>query len=88
MCVHDSEYTHSSVLHSLQEQWGLEGLNNRVQWAKTFETILLDERHDGTPKARVKPTWYGGNGQPEPDPFFFLNQDGSYYARRQAEANS
>ncbi|CAG7990310.1 unnamed protein product [Penicillium olsonii] len=82
----DSVYTHSSILHFLQELWELEGMNNRVQWAKTFETIFMDHRRDDTPKTLVKPTWYGGSGQPEPDPFFLLNQDESYYARRQAEA--
>lgn len=35
-----SAYTHSSFLHFLQNLWNLEGLNNRVQWAKTFEHIF------------------------------------------------
>lgn len=88
MYADNSAYTHSSILHFLQELWGLEGLNNRVQWAKTFETAFTNKRRDDTPKALVQPTWYGGSGQPEPEPFFLLNQDESYYARRQAEAKA
>ncbi|KAJ5878580.1 hypothetical protein N7455_002045 [Penicillium solitum] len=78
----NSTYTHGSILHFLQELWGLEGLNNRVQWAKTFETVFTKKRPNDTPKTLVKPTWYGGSGQPEPEPFFLLNQDESYYACR------
>ncbi|KAJ6187912.1 hypothetical protein N7519_002820 [Penicillium mononematosum] len=88
MYADDSAYTHSSILHFLQELWGLEGLNNRVQWAKTFEMAFTNKRRDDTPMTLVKPTWYGGSGQPEPDPFFLLNQDESYYARRKAEAKA
>ncbi|CAI7568857.1 unnamed protein product [Penicillium palitans] len=88
MYADNSAYTHSSILHFLQELWGLEGLNNRVQWAKTFETVFTNKRRDDTPKTLVKPTWYGGSGQPEPESFFLLNQDESYYARRQAEAKA
>ena len=39
MYAENSTYTHSSILHILQELWGLEGLNNRVQRAKTFESV-------------------------------------------------
>ncbi|KAK9855994.1 Phosphoesterase [Penicillium brevicompactum] len=81
MYAPNSAYTHSSILHFLQELWELEGLNNRVQWAKTFDMIFLDKKRDDTPKTLVKPTWYGGSGQPEPDSFFLLNQDESYYRR-------
>ncbi|OQE17177.1 hypothetical protein PENFLA_c025G01003 [Penicillium flavigenum] len=88
MYADDSAYTHSSILHFLQELWGLEGLNNRVQWAKTFEMAFTNKRRDDTPMTLVKPTWYGGSGQPEPEPFFLLNQDESYYARRKAEAKA
>jgi phospholipase C len=80
MYANNSAYTHSSILHFLQELWGLEGLNNRVQWAKTFETIFTDEQRDDTPKTLTTPTWYGGSGEPEPDAFYRLNQDYSYYA--------
>jgi phospholipase C len=88
MYADDSAYTHSSILHFLQELWGLEGLNNRVQWAKTFEMAFTNKRREDTPMTLVKPTWYGGSGQPEPEPFFLLNQDESYYARRKAEAKA
>ncbi|KAJ5960599.1 Phosphoesterase [Penicillium vulpinum] len=88
MYADNSAYTHSSILHFLQELWGLEGLNNRVQWAKTFEMAFTNKRRDDTPQTLVKPTWYGGSGQPEPEPFFLLNQDESYYARRQAQAKA
>ncbi|CAG7947528.1 unnamed protein product [Penicillium nalgiovense] len=88
MYADDSAYTHSSILHFLQKLWGLEGLNNRVQWAKTFKMAFTNKRRDNTPMTLVKPTWYGGSGQPEPDPFFLLNQDESYYARRKAEAKA
>ena len=85
MYADDSAYTHSSILHFLQELWGLEGLNNRVQWAKTFEMAFTNKKREDTPIALVKPIWYGGSGQPEPEPFFLLTQDESYYARRKAE---
>lgn len=80
MYAKDSAYTHSSILHFLQELWELEGLNNRVQWAKTFETVFAARGRDNTPKTLSTPTWYGGSGQPEPEAFGLLNQDESYYA--------
>lgn len=83
MYAGDSAYTHSSILHFLQELWGLKDLNNRVQWAKTFESIFIDEKRDDTPETMGTPTWYGGSGQPEPDPFYLLNQDEAYYHARQ-----
>jgi phospholipase C len=76
----NSAYTHTSVLHFLQELWELEGLNNRVQWAKTFEYVFSGTSRDDTPKTLTTPTWEGGSGQPEPSPFYLLNQDYSYYA--------
>jgi phospholipase C len=76
----DSAYTHSSILHFLQELWDLEGLNNRVQWAKTFESAFTATGRDNTPQTLSTPTWYGGSGQPEPETFGLLNQDESYYA--------
>jgi phospholipase C len=69
-------------LHFLQELWGLEGLNNRVQWAKTFEYVFSGIRRDNTPKTLTTPTWEGGSGQPEPKSFYLLNQDYSYYAEQ------
>lgn len=75
-----SAYTHSSFLHFMQELWGLEGLNNRVQWAKTFEYIFEDEPQDAI-ESLPTPVWYGGsNGEPEPEAFYELNQPYSYYA--------
>ncbi|KAJ5493290.1 hypothetical protein N7539_002036 [Penicillium diatomitis] len=76
----DSAYTHSSILHFLQELWGLEGLNNRVQWAKTFEHVFKDHKRDDAPEKLLTPSWEGGSNQPEPKPFYKLNQDYSYYA--------
>ncbi|KAJ5792935.1 uncharacterized protein N7503_008913 [Penicillium pulvis] len=75
----NSAYTHSSILHFLQELWELEGLNNRVQWAKTFETVFTNERRTDTPKTLTTPRWLGGAGEPEPEAFYLLNQDESYY---------
>ncbi|EXJ58517.1 hypothetical protein A1O7_05943 [Cladophialophora yegresii CBS 114405] len=76
----NSAYTHSSMLHFLQQLWGLEGLNNRVQWAKTFEHIFADSPQAGGGLSSLpSPVWHGGHGQPEPDPFYLLNQDESYY---------
>ncbi|KAJ5601819.1 phosphatidylglycerol specific phospholipase [Penicillium lagena] len=80
MYAKNSAYTHTSMLHFLQELWELEGLNNRVQWAKTFEDVFLSERRDDTPTTLTTPTWQGGPGQPEPSVFYKLNQDYSYYA--------
>lgn len=82
MYANNSAYTHSSILHFLQELWELDGLNNRVQWAKTFEFVFSDERRCNTPKTLRTPIWYGGSGQPEPKPFYLLNQEYSYYAGR------
>ncbi|KAJ5287504.1 hypothetical protein N7478_003190 [Penicillium angulare] len=76
----NSAYTHSSILHFLQELWSLEGLNNRVQWAKTFESVFTNDRRTDTPETLTTPTWNGGAGEPEPSAFYLLNQDYSYYA--------
>ncbi|PLB53033.1 phospholipase, PLC-D [Aspergillus steynii IBT 23096] len=80
MYAEDSAYTHSSILHFLQELWGLEGLNNRVQWAKTFEHVFSSKKRSDTPKSLTTPVWYGGSWEPKPEPFYLLNQDESYYA--------
>lgn len=81
MYASNSAYTHTSMLHFLQELWGLEGLNNRVQWAKTFENIFSDTMQAGGGLASLpSPVWHGGVNQVEPDPFPLLNQDYSYYA--------
>jgi phospholipase C len=80
MYADNSAYTHSSILHFLQRLWGLEGLNNRVQWAKTFESAFTAQRRSDVPEKLMTPTWYGGSGLPEPKPFFLLNQDEGYYA--------
>ncbi|KIW67028.1 hypothetical protein PV04_06306 [Phialophora macrospora] len=77
----NSAYTHSSMLHFLQQLWGLEGLNNRVQWAKTFEYIFADAPQAGGGLTSLpSPVWHGGANQPEPDAFYLLNQDESYYS--------
>jgi phospholipase C len=75
----NSAYTHTSMLHFMQNLWQLEGLNNRVQWAKTFETIFTDEAQDA-PEELPAPVWYGGSSKPEPEAFYKLNQPYSYYA--------
>jgi phospholipase C len=81
MYASNSEYTHTSFLHFLQELWGLEGLNNRVQWAKTFEHIFSDTPQEGGGLSSLpSPVWHSTAGQPEPDAFPLLNQDYSYYA--------
>jgi len=80
MYAANSAYTHTSFLHFLQELWGLKGLNNRVQWAKTFEYIFQDEARTDAPWALPVPEWIGGSGQSEPAPFYKLNQPYSYYA--------
>lgn len=79
MYANNSLYTHSSVLHFLQELWDLEGLNNRVQWAKTFEYVFQKEMRHDTPKNLTTPVWYGGSTGPQPEPYYLLNQDFSYY---------
>ncbi|EHY56032.1 hypothetical protein HRR83_006587 [Exophiala dermatitidis] len=81
MYASNSEYTHTSFLHFLQELWGLEGLNNRVQWAKTFEHVFSDTpQKDGGLSSLPSPVWHSTAGQPEPEAFPLLNQDYSYYA--------
>ncbi|XTI92944.1 phosphatidylglycerol specific phospholipase [Cenococcum geophilum] len=77
----NSAYTHTSFLHFLQNLWELDGLNNRVQWAKTFETIFQDTPRQDTPQNLPTPVWYGGSGKPEPSPFYLLNQDYDYYEK-------
>ncbi|KAK8196512.1 hypothetical protein M8818_006677 [Zalaria obscura] len=76
----NSAYTHTSFLHFLQNLWGLKGLNNRVQWAKTFEYIFQDEPRTDAMEELPIPVWYGGSKQPEPAAFYKLNQPYSYYA--------
>ncbi|OJJ51451.1 hypothetical protein ASPZODRAFT_55936 [Penicilliopsis zonata CBS 506.65] len=80
MYAPNSAYTHTSFLHFLQELWDLKGLNNRVQWAKTFEYVFNSEPRTDAPETLSKPVWYGGGDQPEPEVFYKLNQDYPYYA--------
>ncbi|KAK9371757.1 phosphatidylglycerol specific phospholipase [Lipomyces chichibuensis] len=80
MYAANSAYTHTSFLHFLQELWELDGLNNRVQWAKTFEYVFNNEKRVDTPKNLSTPIWYGGSTGPQPNPYYLLNQDYSYYA--------
>lgn len=81
MYADNSAYTHTTFLHFLQELWGLEGFNNRVQWAKTFEHIFADQpQANGGLEKLPSPVWHGGAGKPEPKAFYMLNQDESYYA--------
>lgn len=76
----NSAYTHTSFLHFLQNLWDLEGLNNRVQWAKTFEYVFQNKMRTDTIEELPTPVWIGGAGQPEPEAFYKLNQPYSYYA--------
>ncbi|KAI0475645.1 phosphatidylglycerol specific phospholipase [Xylariaceae sp. FL0804] len=76
----NSAYTHSSFLHFLQNLWGLGGLNNRVQWAKTFEHVFADAPRADTPEQMPIPVWQGGSQAPQPDKFYKFNQPYSYYA--------
>lgn len=75
----NSAYTHTSFLHFFQNLWELDGLNNRVQWAKTFEYVFQDEAQDALEELPA-PVWYGGSSTPEPEAFYLLNQDAAYYA--------
>ncbi|KAK8177205.1 phosphatidylglycerol specific phospholipase [Phyllosticta citrichinensis] len=75
----NSAYTHTSMLHFLQELWGLEGLNNRVQWAKTFEHIFQDTKREDAIDRLPVPEWIGGSEESQPDAFYKLNQPYSYY---------
>ena len=79
MYASDSAYTHSSLLHFVQNLWDLEGLNNRVQWAKTFEYVFGDRLME-KPEKLPTPIWYGGSQAVQPAPFYLLNQPYSYYA--------
>jgi phospholipase C len=67
-------------LHFLQNLWGLKGLNNRVQWAKTFEYVFSDTMRTDCLTSLPVPTWVGGSTQSQPEPFYLLNQDEAYYA--------
>jgi len=75
----NSAYTHTSFLHFLQELWQLDGFNNRVQWAKTFEHVFQDTPRNDTPTKLPTPVWHGSSTGPQPAPFYLLNQDESYY---------
>ena len=76
----NSAYTHTSFLSFLQQLWNLKGLNNRVQWAQTFESVLTTQPRTDCPTSLPAPKWIGGAGQTEPTPFGKLNQPYSYYA--------
>jgi len=80
MYASNSAYTHTSFLHFLQNLWGLEGLNNRAQWAKTFEYVFSDDLRNDCPTSLPVPEWVGGSTQTQPAPFYLLNQDEDYYA--------
>jgi phospholipase C len=57
----NSAYTHTSILHFLQNLWGLEGLNNRVQWAMTFEQVFSDTPQANALESLPQPIWYVHN---------------------------
>jgi len=80
MYASNSAYTHSSFLHFLQNLWGLKGLNNRVQWAKTFEYVFSDKMRTDCLTSLPVPEWIGGSTGTQPAPFYLLNQDEDYYA--------
>lgn len=56
MYAANSAYTHSSMLHFVQNLWGLHGLNNRVQWAKTFEYVFDDKMRTDAPSTLPAPS--------------------------------
>ncbi|OZJ04694.1 hypothetical protein BZG36_02554 [Bifiguratus adelaidae] len=80
MYADNSAYTHSSMLHFLQQFWDLGEFNQRVAWAKTFEHVFADKKRDDAPMELPQPIWYGGAFGNQPQPFYKLNQDYSYYA--------
>ena len=80
MYANNSAYTHTSMLHFLQQLWGLDGLNNRVEWAKTFEYVFADTAQTDALAELPTPVWYGGSAAVQPKPFYLLNQDEAYYA--------
>lgn len=86
MYAPNSAYTHTSFLHFLARLWGLDGLNNRVGWAKTFEQVFLPQARDPRkvpmPYRLETPKWYGGMGTPRPQVFYQLNQPYEYYKER------
>ncbi|KAN0073093.1 Phosphoesterase family domain containing protein [Elaphomyces granulatus] len=79
MYAPNSAYTHTSFLHFLQELWDLDGFNNRVQWAKTFEYVFTNQKREDAPANLTQPIWYGGIADPQPYPFYLLNQQPDYY---------
>ncbi|KAF7169434.1 hypothetical protein CNMCM6106_004339 [Aspergillus hiratsukae] len=80
MYAANSEYTHSSHLHFLENLWDLGTFNNRVSWAKTYEHVFADKMRTDTPEAMPNVQWYSGSGsvQPAAAPYL-LNQPVSYY---------
>lgn len=75
----NSAWTHTTFLHFLEQLWDLEGMNNRVQWAKTFESIFLNKPRSNAPMSLPTPVWQTGKGEQEPTAFYKLNQPYSYY---------
>ncbi|KAK9452838.1 phosphatidylglycerol specific phospholipase [Dipodascopsis uninucleata] len=71
--AHNSAYTHSSMLHFVQELFELDGLNNRVQWAKTFEHVFTDNLNKKAPTNLPVPIWYGSNYQVQPAKYPAIN---------------
>ncbi|KAI9741484.1 MAG: hypothetical protein M1818_004290 [Claussenomyces sp. TS43310] len=80
MYAGNSAYTHTSILHFLKQLWELPTLNNRVEWAKTFEYVFSDTKREDAPAQLPTPVWYGGSTGPQPEAFYLLNQEEDYYA--------
>ncbi|KAF4629043.1 hypothetical protein G7Y89_g9104 [Cudoniella acicularis] len=52
------EYTHTSILKTINELWGLEDLTPRVSYSSTFEHLITDECRTDTPATLPNPFPY------------------------------
>lgn len=50
------EYSHTSILRTLNELWGLEDLTERVEWSSSFEHLVQDTKRRNTPAVLPNPT--------------------------------
>jgi phospholipase C len=52
------EYTHTSILKTLQNLWGLDSLSPRVDYSSSFEHLITDDLRTDTPATLVNPYPY------------------------------
>lgn len=52
------EYTHTSIMATLNELWGLEALTPRVSYSSTFEHLITDDLRTDTPATLPDPYPY------------------------------